>query len=146
MAGHVACERRGTFCTVESERSGGCVSGRGAVEESEREVWGDNNRKFFKRGFSPPRPPNSAQAWWAGGDKARLALPRRFPTSAKSVDKPLFYTYHFPPTFFLLSRSTHSGPGAVLGVHDWPSDGAGARLGARWRFRPCAKSVGKPLF
>ena len=64
----------------------------------------------------------------------------------KASANPYFNHTTFPPLFFLLSRSTHSGPGAVLGVHDWPLDGAGARLGARWRFRPCAKSVGKPLF
>ena len=60
---------------------------------------------FLNCGFSPPRPPNSAQPWWAGGDKARLALPRRFPTSAKSVDKPLFLFYQFPPHFFYFPQS-----------------------------------------
>ena len=30
----------------------------------------------------------------------RLALPRRFPTSAKSVDKPQFSYYKFSPIFF----------------------------------------------
>ena len=33
------------------------------------------------------------------------------------------------------SRSTHSGTRGRAGhAHDWPSDGAGARLGARWLF------------
>ena len=72
-------------------------------------VWGDNNRTFSQCGFSTPHPPNSAHAWWAGGDKARLALPRRFSTSAKSVDKPLLKPYHFPPTFCIL-RTRRPGP------------------------------------
>ena len=44
-----------------------------------------------------------------GGDKAHLALPRRFPTSAKSVDKPLFLYYKFSPIFFTF-RSRRSEP------------------------------------
>jgi len=39
----------------------------------------------------------------------RLALPRRFSTSAKSVDKPLFSYYKFPPIFFTF-RSRRSEP------------------------------------
>ena len=104
--------------------SGGAPSARlrasaaGAVSLAET-PWKSLSAKFggitigsiLKCGFSPPRPPNSAQAWWAGGDKACLclALPRRFPTSAKSVDKPLFYTYHFSPTFCIL-RTRRPGP------------------------------------
>jgi len=62
VAGHVACERRGTFCTVESERSGGGLSGRDAVEESERAKFGGITiGSIPKCGFSPPRPPNSAR-------------------------------------------------------------------------------------
>ena len=56
MAGHVACERRGTFCTVESERSGGGLSGRDAVEESERAKFGGNNRKYSKMWVLAPAP------------------------------------------------------------------------------------------
>eukprot|EP00964_Phaeocystis_antarctica_P162560 scaffold137054_cov118-Phaeocystis_antarctica.AAC.1 len=100
-----ACEWRGTFCTVESgtRASGLCQT-----------PWKDNSaRKFggitIGRFLTTPHPPNSAHAWWAGGDKARLALPRRFSTSAKSVDKPLLKPYHFPPTFCIL-RTRRPGP------------------------------------
>ena len=95
-----------------------------------------------------------ASAFACFGRENQRTIPRPAPTittrpavsCAESRSRCILRSW-FPPTFFSLSRSTHSGTtGAVLGMHDWPSDGAGARLGARWRFRPCAKSVGKPLF
>ena len=100
-AGHVACKRRGTFCTVETAPVRGRSVAQTPWKRTEREVCG----------FSPPRPPNSAQARWEGGDKAHLGLPRRFPTSAKSVDKPLFLYYKFSPLFSLSAVGAQSRAG-----------------------------------
>ena len=65
-----------------------------------------------------------------------------FGPSAKSVGKPLFYTYHFPPTNFTPQQAL-SGR---AGVARLASDGSGASLGVSWLFWASAKSVDKPLF
>ena len=45
------------------------------------------------------------------------------------------------PHFFHFSHSALRGR---AGTRDWPSDGAGARLGARWLFRPLCKKCRQP--
>ena len=80
-------------------------------------------------------------------NRVGLTLPRHVPASAKSVGKPLFESYHFSPTLFSLSRSTHSGPGAVLGVMTMAF--GRRRCPSRRELAvsaPSAKSVGNPYF
>ena len=45
------------------------------------------------------------------------------------------------PHFFHFSHSALRGR---AGTRDWPSDGAGARLGARWLFRPLCRKCRQP--
>ena len=102
MAGHVACERRGTFCTVESERSEGCLSGRGAVEESLSAKFGGITNGSFANVGSRPRARRTRPKRGGRGVTRPAWLSRAlFRPLQKASTNPYFYTTSFPPFFSL---------------------------------------------
>ena len=100
------------LCMVESERSGGCLSGRDAVEESlSAKFGGITIGSIINVRSRPPRPPNSAQAWWAGGDKAAWLSRGGFRPLQKVSTNPYFIHTTFPPLFFYSPEARIRGQG-----------------------------------
>ena len=63
------------------------------------------------------------------------------PVQKVSANPYFNHTIPLSPHFFHFSHSALRGR---AGTRDWPSDGAGARLGARWLFRPLCRKCRQP--
>ena len=120
-----ACERRGTFCTVESERSGGGLSGRDAVKSLSAK-FGGITIESTKMWVLAPAPAELGPSVVGGGVTRPAWLSRGgFRTLQKVSANPYFNHTTFPPLFAF----------SALGVQDRAegarvdSDGSGVSLG-----------------
>ena len=125
MAGHVACERRGTFCTVESERSGGGLSGRDAVKSLSAK-FGGITIESTKMWVLAPAPAELGPSVVGGGVTRPAWLSRGgFRPLQKVSANPYFNHTTFPPLFAFSALGVQ---GRAEGARV-DSDGSGASLG-----------------
>ena len=133
------------LCMVESERSGGCLSGRDAVEESlSAKFGGITNRKYSQMWVLAPAPAELGPSVVGGGVTRSAWLSRGgFRPLQKVSTNPYFIHTTFPPLFAFSALGVQ---GRAEGARV-DSDGSGASLGARRLFRPlCKKCRQTPYF